>query len=309
MAERTPKYLQALGLDAVEDRLLVEDNWGLGQSGVTTSTSFRTTSGGGSTAMSVTVGEGRTVVYSDVVYGGSYHGVMDASKPLELAQASSTEYRRDAVVARIRDATLVASDGDSSFNVEVVQGAYTASSDPPLPSLPARSYLLYDALINPGATAPSKITDHRVMLRPRQFYHRLTFPKSSGENFVNEDVYEQIFAYNVPNVPSWVLGGGSRCYLRIDATMTAIAAGEVQLRGIIGNTYDDVKAFTPDFFYRAYSPGMIVYSVQGEFTMPQLNTPWTQMQARRVGTHETSLKAESNNSMQTHELFVVEQAY
>lgn len=299
-------YAQAIGVDAVQDRMMIEDQWGAGATGVITPDSFRITSGGGATPMSVTVGPGRGVVYSDVAFNGSYHVSQDEDTRLPLQTASSNQYRRDAIVARVRDASLVAGDGDNSFNVEVVPGAFSASNNPPLPALPDRTMLLADVVVNPNASSPSKITDRREMVKPREYVHQVTIVQNTTV-VVNQNTYININGFFLPNWPYWCRTGGSRCYHKISSTARIIAAGEALMRAIIGNGSGDDRCKSTPFPQKLYSAGMFNYLTSGEYILPALTTPFSQLQVQRVGSSTTAMTFETQQSVTTHEIRVFEQ--
>lgn len=299
-------YAQAIGVDAVTDRLQIEDQWGAGASGIITPDSFRITTGGGATPMSATVGPGRGVVYSDVAFNGSYHVTQDENTVLNFGSSSSTQYRRDAIVARVRDSSLVSADGDSSFNIEVVPGAFSSDPNPPLSQLPQRTHLLADVLFNPNATAPSKITDRRQMVKPREYFHQVTIVQNTTV-VVNQNTYINVNGFFLPNWPSWCRPGGSRCYHKISSTARIIATGEALLRAILGNASGDDKCKSVAFPQKLYSAGMFNYLTSGEYILPRLDTPFSQLQVQRVGTQSTAMTFETQQSVTTHEIRVFEQ--
>jgi hypothetical protein len=299
-------YAQAVGVDAVTDRLQVEDQWGAASSGIITPDSFRTTTGGGPTPMSVTVGPGRCIVYSDVSFNGSYHCTEDEDTVLPIGSSASNQYRRDAIIARVRDASLVSSDGDNSFNVEVVPGANSSSSNPPLSALPDRCVLLADVLVNPNASAPSKITDRREMVKPREYVHQITIVQNTTV-VVNQNTYINVNGFFLPNWPSWAKKGGHRCYHKISSTARILAAGEALMRAILGNGSGDDRVKSVPFPQKLYSAGMFNYLTSGEYILPALNTPFSQLQVQRVGSQTTAMTFETQQSVSTHEIRVFEQ--
>lgn len=299
-------YAQAIGVDAVTDRLMIEDMWGAGASGIVTPDSFRIATGGGPTPMSATVGPGRGIIYSDVPFNGSYRGTEDEDSILGFGQASTTQYRRDAIIARVRDSSLVAADGDSNFNIEVVPGAFSTSSDPPLSTLPDRSFLVADVLFNPNATAPSKITDRREMVKPREYVHQVTIVQNTT-TVVNQNTYININGYFLPNWPGWARTGGGRCYHKISSTARVLSAGEALMRAILGNGAGDDKCRTVPFPQKLYSAGMFNYLVSGEYILPRLDTPFSQLQVQSVGTQTSAMTFENQQSVTTHEIRVFEQ--
>ena len=305
MADRVPAYVQGLSYTAQDDRLHIEDVWGIGSEGIVGSDSFRVTAGGGATNMSITVGPGRGVICSDVPYNGSYHVVADANKSIDLGGSSGTEYRRDAVVARVRDSALVTADGDLSFSREVIAGAFVSSTDPPLPSIPDRSILLYEVLINPNTTAPAMIIDRRQLLKPRTFTWQKTVVRP-GTTQADKDTWIQVGNAAVDQWPSWVAVGGATCYHEVSITGYAFAASEVQFRAIIGNALDDAKVASDIFNYRVYSPGTYPYYASGEYILTALTTPISQIQVQRVGSRRTALAFEQVQSVSTHRIHVIE---
>lgn len=299
-------YAQAIGVDAVTDRLQIEDQWGAEASGIITPDSFRTVTGGGPTPMSVTVGPGRGIVYSDVAFNGSYHVSDDEDTVLQIQSANSNQYRRDAIIARVRDASLVSSDGDNSFNIEVVPGAFSASNNPPLSALPDRSMLLADVLVNPNASQPSKITDRREMAKPREFVTQVTVVQNTTV-VVNQNTYININGFFVPNWPHWGRNGGHRCHHKISSTARILAAGEAMMRAILGNGSGDDRCKSVPFPQKLYSPGMFNYLTSGEYILPPLTSPFSELQVQRVGTQTTAMTFETQQSVTTHEIRVFEQ--
>lgn len=299
-------YAQAVGVDAVTDRLQIEDAWGAGATGIITPDSFRITTGGGATPMSVSVGPGRGIIYSDVSFNGSYHVTEDEVTVLNLGASSSSQWRRDAIVARVRDASLVASDGDNSFNIEVIPGANSASNNPPLSALPDRSMLLADVLLNPNASTPSKITDRREMVKPREYVNQITIVQNTTVT-VNQNTYVNVNGFFLPNWPFWARNGGHRCYHKISSSARVMAAGEALLRAILGNGSGDDKCKSFPVPQKLYSQGIFNYLAAGEYILPPLTTPFSQLQAVRVGTQTTAMAFETQQSVTTHELRVFEQ--
>lgn len=301
-------YAQAVGVEAVLDRLVIEDQWGAGASGVVTPDSFRTTSGGGGTPMSVTIGPGRGVVYSDVPFNGSYYVADDESRVITLGAASSSgsgQYRRDAVIARVRDASLVSSDGDNSFHIEVIQGSNTASNNPPLPALPDRSMLISDIVINPGASGPSKITDRRVMAKPQTYTHQVTIVQNTTV-VVNQNTFINVNGFYLPNWPTWCRRGGHRCHHKISTNARILQAGDALMRSIIGEAMGDPKVSGFSIPQKLYSPGMFNYLASGEYIIPALNTPFSTLQVQRIGTSTNAMTFETQTSVTTHEVTVFE---
>jgi hypothetical protein len=256
--------------------------------------------------MSVTVGPGRGVVYSDVSFNGSYHCTADDDTVLPLGSASSSQYRRDAIVARVRDASLVSGDGDNSFNIEVIPGAFAASNNPPLPALPDRTMLLADVLINPNASAPSKITDRREMVKPQVYVNQVTIVQNTTV-VVNQNTYVNINGFFLPNWPYWCRRGGHRCYHKVTSTARIMAAGEALMRIILGNASGDDRCRSVPFPTKLYSPGMFSYLTSGEYIIPELTTPFSQLQVQRVGSQTTAMTFETQQSVVTHEIRVTEQ--
>lgn len=298
-------YAQAIGVDAVTDRLQIEDQWGAGASGIITPDSFQTTTGGGATPLSVTIGPGRGVIYSDVAFNGSYHVTDDEETVLNLGAASSNQWRKDAIIARVRDASLVSADGDNSFNIEVIQGANSETNEPPLPALPDRSMLIAEVQINPGASAPSKITDRRVMVKPREYFYQETIVQNATVT-INQNTYQNINGLYLPGWPAWATVGGHRCYHKITSSARTIAAGEAQMRAILGNGSGDDKVKGPPVPQKLYSLGIFNYLAAGEYILPPLTTPFTQLQVQRVGTQTTAMTFEAQQSVTTHEIRVFE---
>lgn len=298
-------YAQALGVDAVTDRLQIEDQWGAGASGIITPDSFQITAGGGATPMSVTVGPGRAIIYSDVSFNGSYHVTNDEETVLNLGSAASNQWRRDAIIARVRDASLVAADGDSSFNIEVISGANSETNNPPLPALPDRSLLLAEVFINPGSSAPSKITDRRNMVKPREYFYQETVVQNATVT-INQNVYQNVNGIYLPDWPAWARTGGHRCYHKITSSARTVAAGESLMQAIIGNGTGDDQVKSPPVPQKLYSLGIFNYLTAGEYILPPLTTPFSQLRVQRIGTQTTAMAFEAQQSVTTHEIRVFE---
>lgn len=305
MSDRVPNYAQGLQYQAQDDRLLLESLFGVGAEGIVGNDSFRCTVGGGTTGMSVTVGTGRAIVYSDVSFNGVYHTTGDASKAIDLGGSSSTLYRRDAIVARVRDATLVSGDGGSSFTREAIAGIAVNNTNPPLPTIPDRCLLLWDVLVNPNTTAPAKLTDHRSLIRPRSMMWQTTVTRTTTDA-ADQDTYKQVGAASVDQWPSWVQAGGAMCYHEVTVLASAIAASEVQFRTILGNSLNDAVVAGPAFYYKISSPGTFVYRACAEYVLPSLSTPFSQIQVMRVGSRRTALSFDQSQSVSVHRIQVVE---
>lgn len=299
-------YAQLGGVDAVTDRLQIEDQWGQGSSGAITPDSFRVTTGGGVTPMSVTVGPGRGVVYSDVIFNGSYHVTEDSNTVLDLVASSASQYRRDAIIARVRDQSLVAGDGSTAFSIEVVQGAFTTDANPPLAALPDRSFLISDVLVNPNAATPSLITDHRELIKPREYNYQITIIQNTTV-VVNVNQYITINQYELPHWPFWARIGGCRLFHRVESMGHVVAAGEALLRSVLGIAPNTVTAAGIPFYNRLQAAGVFNFLATGEYTLPAMDSVVSQIQAVRAGALATALQFDAQQSVTTHTIHVTEQ--
>jgi hypothetical protein len=299
-------YAQLGGVDAVTDRLQIEDQWGQGASGCVTPESFRVAAGGGATPMSVTVLPGRGVIYSDVPFNGSYHVTEDEEIIIDLQTASTTQFRRDAIIARARDQSLVAGDGDTGFSVDYVPGAFTLDGNPPLAALPDRCFLIADVLINPNASTPSLITDRRELVKPREYFYQITVIQNITVT-VNVNQYITVNQYELPRWPWWARIGGCRMFHRCESTARVIAAGEAMLRSVLGIAPDDVQVAGVPFYNLMQTAGSFNYLATGEYELPPMERVFSQMQATQAGQASTSLVFDQQQSVSTHTVRVFEQ--
>lgn len=299
-------YAQLGGVDAVTDRLQIEDQWGQGASGCITPDSYRTVAGGGASPMSVTISPGRGVVYSDVPFNGSYHVTQDEDVIIDLQTSSTTQYRRDAIVARVLDQSLVSGDGDTGFSIDYVPGAFTTDGNPPLAALPDRSFLISDILINPNASTPSLITDRRDLVKPREYFYQITVIQNVTVT-VNVNQYITVNQFELPRWPFWARLGGCRMYHRCESMGRVIAAGEALMRSVLGLSPNDVQVSGPPFYNLLQSPGSASYMASGEYDLPPMEQVFSQMQAVQAGQASTALVFDQQQSTTTHTVRVFEQ--
>lgn len=256
--------------------------------------------------MSVTIGPGRGVVYSDLPFNGSYHVTSDEDIILDLQTSSTTQYRRDAIIARVLDQSLVSGDGDTGFGVEYVPGAFTTDPNPPLAALPDRCFLIADVLINPNASTPSLITDRRELVKPREYFYQITVIQNVTVN-VQINQYVTVNQFELPRWPFWAKLGGCRLFHRVEATGRVIAAGEALLRSVLGIQPNDVQVSGIPFYNRLQSAGMFSYMTAGEYELPPMDRVFSQIQASQAGQQSTALVFDQQQSVSTHTVRVFEQ--
>jgi hypothetical protein len=96
----------------------------------------------GQASMNVQIGTGLVYVPSTTAWNGMYACYCSSAFTVALAAASSTQWRRDYIVAQITDP----GDATANWNGAVVTGAFSSSAPGALPTLPANSVPL--AIIN-----------------------------------------------------------------------------------------------------------------------------------------------------------------
>lgn len=172
MAEVTPpSYLQNGGHSASSDRLTISGLLQPGGTGVTPRGGVRATSDGNGLAVraaatannTVIVGAGTAFVpKSDGT--GVYVCHNDADKTLSVSAASTTQSRRDIVVALVRDSTVSGVNDD--WVLSTVQGT-PSSGTPVAPATPQNALVLGEYLVPAGSSTvvtSANITDRRANL-------------------------------------------------------------------------------------------------------------------------------------------------
>jgi hypothetical protein len=169
MAEITPpSYLQNGAHSALSDRLTVSGLLQPGGTGLSSRGGVRATSDGNGLAVraaatannTVIVGAGTAfVVESDGT--GVYVCHNDADKTLTVPAASTTQSRRDLVVAQVRDSTISGANDD--WVITTVTGT-PSSGTPVAPAVPANALALGDYLVPAGSSTvvtSANINDRR----------------------------------------------------------------------------------------------------------------------------------------------------
>jgi hypothetical protein len=170
MAEVTPpSYLQNGAHSALSDRLTVSGLLQPGASGLISRGGIRATGNGLGLAVraaatannTVIVGAGTAFVpESDGT--GVYVAHNDADKTLTVPAASTTQSRRDIVVAQVRDSTISGANDD--WVLQVVSGT-PSSGTPVAPAVPANALALADYLVPAGSSTvvtSANINDRRA---------------------------------------------------------------------------------------------------------------------------------------------------
>jgi hypothetical protein len=96
----------------------------------------------GLASLNVQVGTGLVYMPASTAWNGMYAGFNSATFNVALAAASSTQWRRDLIVAQTTDP----GDATANWNVVAVTGVFSSSAPGALPAQPANSVLL--AIIN-----------------------------------------------------------------------------------------------------------------------------------------------------------------
>jgi hypothetical protein len=169
MAEITPpSYLQNGAASALSDRLTISGLLQPGGTGLSSRGGVRATSDGNGLAVraaatannTVIVGAGTAfVVESDGT--GVYVCHNDADKTLTVPAASTTQSRRDLVVAQVRDSTISGTSDD--WVITTVTGT-PSSGTPVAPAVPANALALGDYLVPAGSSTvvtSANINDRR----------------------------------------------------------------------------------------------------------------------------------------------------
>lgn len=105
----------------------------------------------GTPNMSVLVPAFLAVVPAPGSYDGAYVVCNDGTLTKTIDAASTTQFRRDLIVAQVTDTDF--GDATDTWAVNVIKGTNSGSSPAPLPSLPARSIKLAEVTVNPNVTS------------------------------------------------------------------------------------------------------------------------------------------------------------
>jgi hypothetical protein len=116
----------------------------------------------GLASMNVQVGTGLVYIPATTAWNGMYAGYNNASFNVSIAASSSTQYRRDYIVAQMNDP----GDNTAAWNVVAVTGTFSSSAPGALPAIPANSIPLAIVVVTPNMTvtnAGGTVVDARVI--------------------------------------------------------------------------------------------------------------------------------------------------
>jgi len=116
----------------------------------------------GLASLNVQVGTGLVFMPNTTAWNGQYAGYNSATFNVALAAASSTQWRRDLIVAQCTDP----GDNTANWNVVAVTGTFSSSAPGALPAQPANSILLAVVNFVPNMTVTNgggTVVDSRVM--------------------------------------------------------------------------------------------------------------------------------------------------
>jgi len=117
----------------------------------------------GLASMNVSVGTGLAYVPNTTAWNGEYACYNTAAFNVAIAASSSTQYRRDYIVAQVTDP----GDATANWNAVAVTGTFSSSSPGALPSIPANSIPLAIVVVTPNMTvtnAGGTVQDARTLL-------------------------------------------------------------------------------------------------------------------------------------------------
>jgi hypothetical protein len=103
---------------------------------------------GGLGSMNVSVGTGLGYIANSTAWNGMYAAYNTASFNVAIPAASSTQWRRDYIVAQVVDP----GDNTAAWNVINVEGAFSSSAPGSLPAVPANSLVLGIVNVVPNMT-------------------------------------------------------------------------------------------------------------------------------------------------------------
>ena len=96
----------------------------------------------------VQVGTGLVYIPNSTAWNGEYAGYNTSTFNVALAASSSTQYRRDYIVAQVTDP----GDATANWNVVAVTGTFSSSAPGALPAIPANSIPLAIVNVTPNMT-------------------------------------------------------------------------------------------------------------------------------------------------------------
>jgi hypothetical protein len=117
----------------------------------------------GLASMNVQVGTGLAYVPSSTAWNGVYAAYNAATFNVVIAASSSSQYRRDYIVAQVTDP----GDATANWNAVAVTGAFSSSAPGALPAIPANSIPLAIVAVTPNMTvtnAGGTVSDARTLL-------------------------------------------------------------------------------------------------------------------------------------------------
>lgn len=172
MAEvQPPSYLQNGAHSALSDRLTLSSMLQPGATGLASRGGVRASGDGlGMAVVAAGTANNTVVVKAGTAYvpeadgTGVYIAHNDADRTLTVPSASTTQSRRDLVVAQINDSTY--SGSTDNWALTIVQGT-PSSGTPVTPTAPANSLTLADYLVPAGSTTTvtnANINDRRSVL-------------------------------------------------------------------------------------------------------------------------------------------------
>lgn len=113
----------------------------------------------GSASLSLTVGTGLVYIPSSTAWNGLYAAYATSTTTVTIPAASSTQWRRDYIVAEITDP----SDNTAAWNIIDVEGTFSSSAPGALPTLPANCVPLAVVAVTPNMTVTTgAVTDVRT---------------------------------------------------------------------------------------------------------------------------------------------------
>jgi len=114
-------------------------------------------------SMNVQVGTGLAYVPNSTAWNGEYACYNTSTFNVAIAASSSTQWRRDYIVAQVTDP----GDATANWNAVPVTGTFSSSSPGPLPAIPANSIPLAIVNVTPNMTvtnAGGTVQDARLLL-------------------------------------------------------------------------------------------------------------------------------------------------
>lgn len=191
--------------------------------------------------MQVLVAAGRAIVGAEANWEGSYLGLLDADKTLDLEPAHATLYRWDLVVAQVTDSHF--GDGSDAFVVRVITGTPGGqvipqgggSPVPQPPAAPARSIPLAYVSVEPADSTPSAIADRRQLARERKQRYVAQGAFAGTYDLTSAtDVDWPLPAFQTLTKPAWAVYADVTLVLY--STWVTSASSSFNLRQAIGTT-------------------------------------------------------------------------